>query len=55
MNYLFEHAERTYANTTPIRGQKKAQDIRPLGKRYKQWERIVKIDDDIYEIGRAHV
>ena len=48
MNYLFEHAERIYANTTPIRGQKKAQDIRPLGKRYKQWERIVKIDDDIY-------
>ena len=48
MNYLFEHAERIYANTTPIRGQKKAKDIRPLGKRYKQWERIVKIDDDIY-------
>ena len=48
MNYLFEHAERIYANTTPIRGQKKAQDIRPLGNRRKQWERIVKYDEDMY-------
>ena len=48
MSYLFRHAKLTYDSIVPLRGKRKAQDIRPLGQRRKTWERIIKIDDDTY-------
>lgn len=44
----FDGVVALYNSITPLRGKRKECDIRPLGKRAKWWERIVKVDDNTY-------
>jgi len=44
----FDGIEKIYNNITPMRGRRKEWDIRPLQKRSKWWERIVKVNDSTY-------
>jgi hypothetical protein len=44
----FADAEARYADTKPIRGNN--MDMRPLGKRSRKWERVLKIDDNCYAL-----
>ena len=44
----FEQIQQIYNSITPLRGPRASHDIRPLHKRSKWWERIVKIDDNTY-------
>lgn len=44
----FDGVVNVYNSRTPLRGKRKAWDIRPLGKRTKAWERIIKVDDNTY-------
>ena len=44
----FDGVVNVYNSITPLRGKRKAWDIRPLGKRSMWWERIVKVDDNTY-------
>lgn len=46
----FDGIEKVYNSIEPLRGQRKTWDIRPLGKRSKWWERIVKVDDNTYAL-----
>jgi hypothetical protein len=47
----FADAEARYADTKPIRGNN--MDMRPLGKRSRKWERVLKIDDNCYALLRV--
>lgn len=47
----FDGIEKIYNAITPMRGARKTWDIRPLQKRSKWWERIIKIDDNTYALG----
>lgn len=42
---IYEYAKQTYESITPLRGKRASQDIRPLGKRTRWWERIRKVGD----------
>lgn len=44
----FAEAEQRYNDTKPMRGKHKLDDVRPLGKRTRDWERIIKISDTCY-------
>ena len=44
----FDGIEKVYNSITPLRGRRKEWDIRPLQKRSKWWERIVKVNDSTY-------
>lgn len=46
----FEKVKSKYESTIPIRGKRKALDIRPLGVRSRSWERVVKANDNEYFI-----
>jgi hypothetical protein len=51
----FEGIEKIYNAITPLRGQRKEHDIRPLQKRSKWWERIIKVDDNTYVLADGWV
>lgn len=44
----FDGVAKRYAGITPLRGARKAQDIRPLGERRYWWNRIIKVNDNKY-------
>jgi hypothetical protein len=44
----FNDVAKCYAETIPIRGKKKAWDIRPIGERRYHWNRIIKFDENTY-------
>jgi len=44
----FAEAEQRYNDTKPMRGKRKADDVRPLGDRRRDWERIAKVNDSTY-------
>jgi hypothetical protein len=51
-NYVFynsfDDVVSEYNKTVPIRGARKAEDLRPLGQRRKWWERIIKVNENTY-------
>jgi hypothetical protein len=46
MDKYYVQAKQHYENTKPIRGR--SEDIRPAGKRRRDWERIVRLGEDAY-------
>lgn len=50
----FEQVAAHYAAVKPMRGKNKADDVRPIGKRSRKWERIVKMDEDTYLLTDIH-
>jgi hypothetical protein len=46
----FDEVASWYNKTAPIRGARKAWDLRPLWDRKRWWERIIKIDDNTYAL-----
>ena len=46
--YTFDKIAKRYEEIVPLRGKRKAQDIRPHGERRRDWERIVKVNDNEY-------
>jgi hypothetical protein len=46
--YTFDKIAKRYEEVVPIRGKRKAQNIRPHGERARCWERIVKVNDNEY-------
>ena len=46
--YDFKKIAERYEQTPPLRGKRKAMDIRPHGERNRDWERIVKVNDNEY-------
>ena len=48
----FDQVADWYAKTKPVLSKKHtlAQDIRPIGKRSRKWERIIKVDDRTYAL-----
>ena len=48
--FTFETVKERYEATKPIQGQRKEQNIRPILRRDRSWERIVKVSDTEYYI-----
>jgi hypothetical protein len=46
--YSFKKIAERYESIVPLRGKRKAQNIRPHGERTRDWERIVKVSDQEY-------
>ena len=46
--YDFKKIAERYETTVPLRGKRKAQNIRPHGERDRDWERIIKVSDHEY-------
>jgi hypothetical protein len=46
----FEGVKKRYEDTIPLRGKRKEQNIRPVKRRDRAWERIVKVSDTEYYI-----
>ena len=46
----FDEVASWYDRTAPIRGVRKAWDLRPLWDRKRWWERVIKIDDNTYAL-----
>lgn len=46
----FDEVASWYNKTAPIRGARKAWDLRPLWDRKRWWERIIKVDDNTYAL-----
>jgi hypothetical protein len=44
----FNDVAKCYAETIPIRGKKKPLDVRPIGNRRYDWNRIIKFDENTY-------
>jgi hypothetical protein len=47
-HYDFKKIAERYETTVPLRGKRKAMNIRPHGERNRDWERIVKVSDNEY-------
>jgi hypothetical protein len=47
-HYDFNKIAERYETTVPLRGKRKAQNIRPHGERNRDWERIIKVNDQEY-------
>lgn len=51
----FDEVAAHYAAVKPLRGNKhRGDDLRPIGKRHRKWERIVKMDENTYLLADAH-
>ena len=46
--YDFKKIAERYENIVPLRGKRKAENIRPHGERSRDWERIIKVSDQEY-------
>lgn len=44
----FDNVAKMYAETVPLRGKRKAEDVRPIWNRRYWWRRVVKINDNKY-------
>lgn len=49
-SFTFDTVKERYENTTPIRGKRLADNIRPIKRRDRNFERIVKVDDNEYYV-----
>ncbi len=50
----FDEVADLYARVKPLRGKHKPDDVRPIGKRSRKTERVVKIDDNTYLLTDSH-
>jgi len=51
----FDEVAAHYAAVKPLRGSKhRGDDLRPIGKRSRKWERVVKMDENTYLLTDAH-
>ena len=48
--FTFDTVKQRYEDTVPIRGKRKEQNIRPIMRRDRAWERIIKVDDNEYYV-----
>jgi hypothetical protein len=48
--FTFTTVKDRYENTTPLRGKRKADNIRPINRRDRSFERIVKVSDNEYYV-----
>lgn len=46
--FTFDTVKERYESTIPLRGKRKEENIRPIKRRDRAWERIVKVDDNEY-------
>lgn len=46
----FDQVAKHYAETTPLRGARASEDLRPIGQRRYWWRRIAKINDNCYAL-----
>ena len=46
--FTFESIAKHYESITPLRGKRKDKNIRPVGERNRDWERVVKFNDNEY-------
>ena len=46
--FTFESIAKHYESITPLRGKRKDKNIRPVGERNRDWERVVKVNDNEY-------
>jgi hypothetical protein len=49
-NFDFESIKNSYEKTIPLRGKRKEQNIRPIYRRDRAWERMVKVSDTEYYV-----
>jgi hypothetical protein len=47
-HYDFKKIAERYETTVPLRGKRKAENIRPHGERSRDWERLIKVSDQEY-------
>jgi len=48
--YDFAKVQKQYEDTIPLRGKRKDQNIRPINRRDRAWERMIKVSDTEYYI-----
>ena len=48
--FTFETVKQRYQSTLPIRGKRKADNVRPIKRRDRSWERIFEVDENEYYI-----
>ena len=48
--FTFETIKQRYDNTIPLRGKRKEENVRPINRRDRAWERIYKVDDNEYYV-----
>lgn len=48
--FTFESIAKKYEDTKPLRGKRKAENIRPIGQRDRAWERMIKVSDTEYYV-----
>ena len=48
--FTFETIAKRYEETKPLRGKRKAENIRPIGQRDRAWERMIKVSDTEYYV-----
>lgn len=48
--FTFATIKERYENTIPLRGKRKEENVRPIKRRDRSWERIFKVDDNEYYI-----
>jgi len=48
--FTFETVKQRYETTIPLRGKRKAENIRPINRRDRAYERIVKVSDNEYYV-----
>ena len=48
--FTFDTVKERYENTIPLRGKRKEENVRPLYRRDRAWERIYKVDDNEYYV-----
>lgn len=48
--FTFDTVKERYEKTIPLRGKRKEQNIRPINRRDRAWERIIKVSDNEYYV-----
>lgn len=48
--FTFDTVKERYETTTPLRGKRKEENIRPIKRRDRAWERIIKVNDNEYYV-----
>lgn len=49
-NFDFVSVKKRYQETTPLRGKRKEENIRPINRRDRAWERIVEVNENEYYV-----
>jgi len=48
--FTFDTVKKRYQDTIPLRGKRKAENIRPINRRDRAWERIVEVNENEYYV-----